>query len=390
MMMRDCSSPSIDLTLDPKGQITGAIRDVPLPATAAGLPGSAHTFDAASQVSGFTYDGLGRLTDDGAHGFSWDLASRLSSVTNGSNTVSFTYDALGNRISRTEGGVTRDYVVNYALGLASISVVGEGGADLRYYIHTPGGSLLYSIEASDNSRRFYHYDEMGNTLFLTDSGGTVIASYAYSPYGVLLGSTGGVENSYRWQGRLGIMQEGDSGLYYIRARYYDSASGRFISRDPVRAIGPKRINPYQYALANPLRFVDVTGRDPFSLDKFRREQEEARRKDEEIRRKVVEFRRKRDSGERISSDERDHLEDELLLPQSTLIQKAFGSVAGIFPGGPKKPTSPPLVVHFSRRSGKPLSVSAPMSLSMPSVRSCMTQARLGVGLLLESRPESRS
>ena len=239
---------SIHLTRDPKGQITIAIRDVPLPTTTSDLADSAPTFDAASQVLGSDHDGRGRVTDDGTYVFNWGGAW-LSSYTDGSNTVSFTYDALGNRISRTEGGVTRDYVLNYALGLdARISVVREGGADLRYYIHTPDGSLLYSIEVSDNSRRDYHYDEMGNTLFLTDSGGDEIASYAHSPYGVPLGSTGDVDNPFTWQGQEGVIHEGDGRYYDGRdGRHYDSDSGRFISRDPVMPIDPNS-NPYQYPL----------------------------------------------------------------------------------------------------------------------------------------------
>ena len=48
----------------------------------------------------------------------------------------------------------------------------------------------------------------------------------------------------------------------MRARYYDSASGRFISRDPVKGIGPKSINPYQYALGNPKHYSDPTGNLP--------------------------------------------------------------------------------------------------------------------------------
>jgi len=135
----------------------------------------------------------------------------------------------------------------------------EGGNDQLYYVYTPNGSLLYSVEAADNSRRDYHYDEMGNTLFLTDSAGAVIASYAYSPYGKLLGSTGSVDNPFTWQGQFGVMKEGDSGLYYMRARYYDSVSARFISRDPVKSIGPRSINPYQYAAGNPMINIDPLG-----------------------------------------------------------------------------------------------------------------------------------
>ncbi|MEE8307942.1 MAG: RHS repeat-associated core domain-containing protein, partial [Gammaproteobacteria bacterium] len=283
---------NIALTRDGKGQITAAARNLPLSVSQVstytydsagrltndgtrsytwdmasrmtsrteGADSVTFTYDAASQLSTYTYDSMGRRTNDSTRTYTWDLASRMTSYTEGAGTVTFTYDALGHRVSRTEGGATRSYVWNYAFGLPSVSVMSEGGNDLRYYVYTPGGSLLYSIEAADNIRRDYHYDEMGNTIFLTDDAGVVIGSYAYTPYGMLTAYTGSLDNPFTWQGQYGIMAEGN-GLYYVRARYYDANTGRFISRDPIKAIGPRKINPYQYALANPLRFVDVTGKD---------------------------------------------------------------------------------------------------------------------------------
>ena len=256
---------TIALTRDGKGQITAATRNItePLSVTQSGATNLA--FDAASQVDSYTYDALGRLTDDGTRTYDWDLASRLTSYTKSGNTVSFTYDALGNRLSRTEGGVTRDFVWNEALGLRSVSIEKMGGADLRYYIHTPGGRLLYSIDGTSIARSFSHFDEMGNTIFVTNDAGTVIGSYAYSPYGEMTASIGGLDNPLTWQGQFGVMTEGDD-LYYMRARYYDSATGRFISRDPIKSISPREVNPYQYARGNPLRFVDPLGTEDFDAD----------------------------------------------------------------------------------------------------------------------------
>ena len=282
---------NIALTRDGRGQITTAARNLPLSASqlstytydsagrltndgtrsytwdlasrmtsrTEGADTVTFTYDAASQLSTYTYDSMGRLTNDGTRTYTWDLASRMNSYTEGGAAVTFTYDALGYRTSRTEGGTTHSYLWNYALGLPSISVLKEAGINLRYFIHTPGGTLLYSIEAEDNSRRFYQYDEMGNTLFLTDDSGSVISSYAYSPYGELLSTTGSLDNPFTWQGKFGVMQEGSNGLYYMRARYYDSQTERFISRDPLKRWGPANINPYQYAMGNPMRFIDPSG-----------------------------------------------------------------------------------------------------------------------------------
>ncbi|MSU35862.1 MAG: hypothetical protein EXS36_12315 [Pedosphaera sp.] len=57
------------------------------------------------------------------------------------------------------------------------------------------------------------------------------------------------------------MSEG-GGLYYLRARYYDSRTARFLSRDPILSRDPRRVNPYQYAAGDPNSLGDPTGLDP--------------------------------------------------------------------------------------------------------------------------------
>jgi RHS repeat-associated protein len=252
------SLSSITLTRNGLGNITLATRDIPLMPD---LTASAQTFsyNAGGQVSGYSYDKMGRLTADGIRTYTWDLASRLSSYAESGSTTTFTYDGLGMKVSKTSGEITQEYIWNRAFTLPSISIVRQGGSDLRYYIHLPGGVLLHSIEATDNTRRFYHYDEMGTTLFLTDDSGVLTDSYGITPYGLVTVSTGNTDNPFTFTGAYGVMEEGNTGLYYMRARYYDSISGRFISPDSVKSIYPKQINPYQYALRNPLRYVDPSG-----------------------------------------------------------------------------------------------------------------------------------
>jgi len=261
---------SITLIRDGKGQITQATRDVPLDAEPMLRQGTQnYAYDDACQMVGSNYDAMGRLLSDGTHTCGWDLASRMTSMTTAKGEFLYTYDALGKRLARSEGGVTRNYEWNYLLGLPSVSL--EKGDSpfpvIRYYVHTPGGALLYCIEADTNARRFYHYDEMGNTLFLTDDAGVVVAAYAYDPYGIPLDSTGDVENPFTWQGRFGVMQEGDTHFYYNRARYYDSRMGRFLSREPLVRRGPQSVNPYQYGFGDPLMNADPDGRWEFNMSK---------------------------------------------------------------------------------------------------------------------------
>jgi len=66
----------------------------------------------------------------------------------------------------------------------------------------PDGRLLYSLEASDGSPRFYHFDEAGSTLFLTGDDGSITDSYAITPYGEQVDHTGPSDNPFTFSGNM--------------------------------------------------------------------------------------------------------------------------------------------------------------------------------------------
>ncbi len=259
---------SIELTRDGEGKVVSAVREVPLSPDLQPLTRT-FSYDDASRVGGYTYDAAGRLLADGVRTYSWDQASRLVFMSGGGKNTSFSYDGLGMRIGRTTEEGLESYVVNYALGLPSVAVArvegNEGMEDSRYYVHLPGGELLYFIEAVDETSHFYHFDETGTALFLTDDQGTVTDSYDITPYGEVTARTGSTYNPFTFQGAFGVMEEG--GLYYMRARYYHPETARFLSPDPVHSLHPAEINPYQYARANPMRFIDPMGTSVWSAVK---------------------------------------------------------------------------------------------------------------------------
>lgn len=248
---------SITLTRDAGGRITQAIR-APDPLLTMDPGDLDLTYDAASQVTMRTYDAMGRLTADGADTYTWNLASRLTAHAG----VSYAYDARGMMTSRSVAGVTTDFVWSYAHALPSPVIERRGGSDTAYNVFTPGGALLYRVDASTDTRVFHHFDEVGHTATLTDEMGVVVASYAYGPYGELLAETGAVDNPFRWQGRYGVMRDPGSGLSYVRARWFDHEAARFLSRDQLSLARPRLANPYAYSGRDPLHAVDVDGRRP--------------------------------------------------------------------------------------------------------------------------------
>jgi RHS repeat-associated protein len=84
----------------------------------------------------------------------------------------------------------------------------------------------------------------------------MVNKYAYDEFGNVLNSQEAVTNPFKYVGQFGVMDEGN-GLLHMRARYYDTGVGRFISKDPIGYWGG--INPYAYVANNPINFSDPSG-----------------------------------------------------------------------------------------------------------------------------------
>ncbi len=153
----------------------------------------------ASSEAEYTYDQNGNLvsrtigyvTTD----FEYDDEDRLTwQTTGGIDFVQHIYDGDGNRIARVDNGVYTGYVLDRGLALSQVLCETDvGGNVIAYYIHGP--TLVARIDAS-NTPRYYHTNDLGNVVALTDAAGTVVDRYAYDPFGL---PTGECEFDY-WSG----------------------------------------------------------------------------------------------------------------------------------------------------------------------------------------------
>jgi RHS repeat-associated protein len=113
-------------------------------------------------------------------------------------------------------------------------------------------------QARSGAVSYYLEDGQGNVRLLTDGNGAITDRYTYDAYGNLLSSQGTTVNPYRYTG-----QQLDSltGLYDLRARYYDPTSGRFLSRDTagIDVSNPVEVNRYSYAQDDPINLIDPSG-----------------------------------------------------------------------------------------------------------------------------------
>jgi RHS repeat-associated protein len=102
-------------------------------------------------------------------------------------------------------------------------------------------------------------DGRGTVRMLTNAAGAVTDAYEYDAFGNLIAQTGTTPNAYLYRGER---YDSDLGLYYLRARWYNPASGRFMSRDPYGGsiYDPASLHRYNYARANPVNYIDPSGR----------------------------------------------------------------------------------------------------------------------------------
>ena len=172
------------------------------------------------------------------------------------SSTSFTYDGNGDRVKQTKGGVDTAYVVDS--GPDNERVLMETTASATtYYIY--GDDMLYSIDAV--GPHYQHNDSVGSVAAITDASGALEQTYDYDVFGVMRTASGTSANRYTFTG-----EEIDaSGLTYLRARYYNPATGRFLSRDPfpARMSDTQTLDQYAYAKNNPTNRVDPSGQ--FSL-----------------------------------------------------------------------------------------------------------------------------
>lgn len=101
----------------------------------------------------------------------------------------------------------------------------------------------------------------GGVVSLTNAAGTVVNTYSYDPWGKVLSASEQVVNRYRY---AGYRYDEGTGLYHLWHRYYSPGIKRFLTKDREKGtvVQPASLNAYLYAYANPLTFVDWTGKAP--------------------------------------------------------------------------------------------------------------------------------
>lgn len=209
----------------------------------------------------YTYDVDGNRTQrDSASSttyYEWTDGGQLYRV-RASDTTNYDYNAFGELVRRsTNGTLDRIYLWDQGQLLAVLN--GTTTTKLAEYAYRPGTDqpLAYITGNTGGTVRYFQTDQPGNVIGLA-SGGLSTQHLLYDPWGKIE-SQWGVSLDSTGLGWKGLLREPGSGLYYARARWYDSQSRSFISEDPIGIAGG--INAYAYAGNDPVNYRDPTGMD---------------------------------------------------------------------------------------------------------------------------------
>jgi RHS repeat-associated protein len=197
-------------------------------------------------ANSYSYDGNGNMTGRNGATLTYDYDNRLSGLVNGGTTTTFVYDSAGGRVKKTSSSITTLYIGN-------LYECTSGVCTKHIFA---GGSRIVSKKPT--ATYYYHTDHLGSSSVVTDASGYNVEEIYYYPFGQTRVDSGSVNLHNKYTGQE---QDGETGLYYYNARYYDPAIGRFISADTIvpDPFNPQAFNRYSYVLNNPLSYTDPTG-----------------------------------------------------------------------------------------------------------------------------------
>lgn len=213
--------------------------------------------DRLTSVNGtkLTYDANGNVLTYGDKSFTWSSGRNLSSITDGDNIYTYTYDETGIRTSKTINGVTTRYNTKDGIILSQTD-----GTNTMYFQYNKIGIPLGFI--LNNTQYFYMTNQMGDVIAITDTAGTIVGNYEYDEWGNTLNASSNDITSINPLRYRGYYYDNESGYYYLQSRYYDTNICRFINSDDISYVDKNAklsTNIYSYCMNNSVNAVDPDG-----------------------------------------------------------------------------------------------------------------------------------
>lgn len=231
------------------------------------------------EVTEYSYNELNQLVSETGIRYKYDKNGNLVKKTEGEQITTYTYDARNKLIRATVQSGQQVSVEEYAYDFAGNRIAKIGEISTTYYLVDTNGALSQVLAEYDENgtlttnytradelisqersgaKWYYLYDGSDSVRMLANEDGEITDTYTFDAFGNLTASTGSTKNVFLYRGE---QYDSFTGLYYLRARYMNPATGTFITMDEYSGsvFEPVSLHKYLYANANPVMNSDPTG-----------------------------------------------------------------------------------------------------------------------------------
>ena len=214
--------------------------------------GDATWRDKLTAINGSTirYDAIGNPLSDGTWTYTWQNGRQLQKMQKSGVTAEFVYNADGLRVQKTVNGVA----TKYTLHGKNIVHMTSGTDELHFFYDAQNRPAVVVYNGVPYA---YVKSLQGDIVAILDENGNTVVSYGYDAWGALLWCTGelaetlGKVQPFRYRG---YVFDEETGLYYLRSRYYNPQWGRFANADSIITS-----NLFAYCHNEPVQFADFNG-----------------------------------------------------------------------------------------------------------------------------------
>ena len=221
--------------------------------------GDANWRDKLTAVNGnaIAYDAIGNPLSDGTWTYTWQNGRQLQKMQKSGVTAEFVYNADGLRVQKTVNGV----VTKYTLHGKNVVHMTSGADELHFFYDAQNRP---AVVVYNGAAYAYVKSLQGDIVALLNGAGNVVVSYAYDAWGAPIGKSGSMAETlgsvqpFRYRG---YVFDEETGLYYLRSRYYNAVLSRFINMDSVLLKGILQSNQQAYCINNPILYSDSNGHD---------------------------------------------------------------------------------------------------------------------------------
>ena len=221
--------------------------------------GDANWRDKLTAVNGSTirYDAIGNPLSDGTWTYTWQNGRQLQKMQKAGVTAEFVYNADGLRVQKMVNGVA----TKYTLHGKNVVHMTSGTDELHFFYDAQNRP---AVVVYNGTAYAYVKSLQGDIVAILDENGNAVVSYGYDAWGMPLWCTGelaetlGKVQPFRYRG---YVFDEETGLYYLRSRYYNPRWGRFVNADNyiLADTGKGGVNIFLYCSNSPISNCDRLG-----------------------------------------------------------------------------------------------------------------------------------